>query len=55
MSLLLIVLLPLLGSLLPLLSSNHRRHQCALLTAAMPLVALLIAFPPIATWLPGAG
>ncbi|ABE58260.1 monovalent cation/H+ antiporter subunit A [Chromohalobacter israelensis] len=43
MSLLLIVLLPLLGSLLPLLSSNHRRHQCALLTAAMPLVALLIA------------
>lgn len=43
MSLLLIVLLPLLGSLLPLLSSNDRRHQCALLTAVMPLIALLIA------------
>ncbi|MCK0752223.1 monovalent cation/H+ antiporter subunit A [Chromohalobacter japonicus] len=42
MSLLLIVLLPLLGSLLPLLSSNQRRHQCALLTAAMPLIALLV-------------
>jgi len=42
MSLLLIVLLPLLGSLLPLLSSNQRRHRCALLTAAMPLVALLV-------------
>ncbi|MCK0744428.1 monovalent cation/H+ antiporter subunit A [Chromohalobacter nigrandesensis] len=42
MSLLLIVLLPLLGSLLPLLGSNQRRHQCALLTAAMPLIALLV-------------
>ena len=42
MSLLLIVLLPLLGSLLPLLGSNQRRHQCALLTAVMPLIALLV-------------
>ncbi|GAB2791346.1 monovalent cation/H+ antiporter subunit A [Halomonas shantousis] len=40
MSLLLIVLLPLLGSLVPLIGSNERRNTCALLTVLAPAVAI---------------
>nr|WP_298410791.1 monovalent cation/H+ antiporter subunit A [uncultured Halomonas sp.] len=42
MPLLLIILLPLLGSLMPLLGSNHKRNTCALLTALAPALALVI-------------
>lgn len=44
MSLLFIVLLPLLGSLVPLLGSNDRRSLCALITAVLPAVALGLVF-----------
>ena len=40
MSLLLIVLLPLLGSLVPLMGSNERRNTCAIMTAVAPAIAL---------------
>lgn len=43
MSLLLIVLLPLLGSLVPLMGSNERRNTCAIMTAVAPAIALAIA------------
>ncbi|SDL28767.1 multisubunit potassium/proton antiporter, PhaA subunit /multisubunit potassium/proton antiporter, PhaB subunit [Modicisalibacter muralis] len=43
MSLLLIVLLPLLGSLVPLMGSNERRNACATMTAVAPTIALGIA------------
>jgi len=43
MSVLLIVLLPLVGSLLPVMGSNERRGRCALMTAIPPALALLVA------------
>lgn len=43
MSLLLIVLLPLLGSLVPLMGSNERRGLCTALTAVAPAIALVVA------------
>ncbi|WP_136066204.1 monovalent cation/H+ antiporter subunit A [Modicisalibacter radicis] len=43
MPLLLIVLLPLLGGLLPIMSSNERRGACAAVAAAPVLIALAVA------------
>ncbi|MBZ9539241.1 monovalent cation/H+ antiporter subunit A [Modicisalibacter tunisiensis] len=43
MSVLLIVLLPLVGSLLPIMGSNDRRGRCALMTAIPPALALIVA------------
>ncbi|MBZ9559316.1 MULTISPECIES: monovalent cation/H+ antiporter subunit A [unclassified Modicisalibacter] len=43
MSLLLIVLLPLVGSLLPAFGSNERRNTCALVTALPTVIALGVA------------
>ncbi|GHB00184.1 monovalent cation/H+ antiporter subunit A [Modicisalibacter luteus] len=53
MSLLFIVLLPLLGSLVPLLGSNDRRNLCALITAILPAVALALVATNIGDVLSG--
>lgn len=54
MPLFLIVLLPLLGSLMPLLGSNSRRNTCTLLTALAPAIALLLVLSQASSILDGA-
>ncbi|MHB0776354.1 monovalent cation/H+ antiporter subunit A [Halomonas sp. WWR20] len=53
MPLLLILLLPLLGSLVPLIGSNERRNTCALLTVLAPAAALALTVSQMAPVLGG--